>query len=63
MIVEGATNKEIASTLFLSENMVKVHVHNIMNKLNARSHVEARICAIEEGLLISGHKTGTEQTW
>jgi len=51
LIVENASNKGIASTLFLSENTVKVHMRNIMHKLHARNRVEARICAIEEGLL------------
>jgi len=51
LIVENATNKEIAETLFLSESTVKVHVRNIIRKVHARNRVEVRVCAIEQGLL------------
>lgn len=51
LIVKCAPNKEIASTLFISENTAKVHVRNIMQKLHARNRMEARVCAIEAGLL------------
>jgi len=53
LIMKGASNKTIASMLYISENTVKVHVHNIMDKLNAHNRVEARLCALQEGLLLS----------
>lgn len=37
----GATNQDIANRLVLSENTVKVHVHNILEKLNLRNRREA----------------------
>jgi DNA-binding NarL/FixJ family response regulator len=37
LIVEGATNKEIAQKLFIAENTVKVHVKNILTKLELRN--------------------------
>lgn len=46
----GYTNKGIAEALFTTENTVKVHVHNIMQKLSAHNRLEAAICGIEEGL-------------
>ncbi len=52
LIARDATNKEIASTLFITENTVKVHVHNIMCKLQARNRFEATVCAIEAGMLL-----------
>ncbi len=60
LMMQCVDNKEIASTLFTTENTVKAHVHNIMHKLQARNRLEATICAIEEGLLEDG--TGAQQT-
>jgi DNA-binding NarL/FixJ family response regulator len=37
LIAEGNTNKEIAQKLFIAENTVKVHVKNILNKLELRN--------------------------
>jgi DNA-binding NarL/FixJ family response regulator len=37
LIVEGSTNKEIAQKLLIAENTVKVHVKNILNKLELRN--------------------------
>jgi DNA-binding NarL/FixJ family response regulator len=41
----GATNQNIADHLVLSENTVKVHVHNILEKLNLRNRREAALYA------------------
>jgi DNA-binding NarL/FixJ family response regulator len=43
-LAEGASNAEIARTLFLSEHTVKFHVHNLLGKLGLKSRGEA-ICA------------------
>lgn len=40
-----ATNREIAKKLFISENTVRVHVHNILKKLNAQNRREAAYMA------------------
>ena len=37
----GASNHEISQELVISENTVKVHVHNIIKKLNLRNRREA----------------------
>jgi LuxR family maltose regulon positive regulatory protein len=37
----GKSNREIADALVISEGTAKWHVHNILNKLNARNRVEA----------------------
>ncbi len=61
LMARGATNKEIASTLFISENTVKAHVRSIMQKSHAHDRLEATICAIEEDLLHSVDRTATQQ--
>ncbi len=37
LVAQGSSNKEIATELFISENTVKVHVKNILNKLELRN--------------------------
>ncbi|MBP6469323.1 MAG: response regulator transcription factor [Chloroflexi bacterium] len=46
----GASNAEIAATLFVSENTVKRHVHNILLKLNLTNRRQAAKYARESGL-------------
>jgi LuxR family transcriptional regulator, maltose regulon positive regulatory protein len=41
LMVEGLSNTEIGSRLFISPRTVKVHVHNILGKLESRSRIEA----------------------
>ncbi len=42
LIVEGATNKEIAAELVLTVNTVKRHISNIFDKLQVRNRAQAR---------------------
>lgn len=49
-IVKGLSNKEIAKELNIVESTVKVHVQNMMRKLNLSSRVQAALYAIEHGL-------------
>ena len=46
----GVTNQEIATRLFISENTVKNHVHNILEKLNLNNRREAIDFAHKNGL-------------
>ena len=48
---QGARNKEIAETLVIAERTVKIHVGNILSKLNATNRTEAVAIAIKMGLL------------
>lgn len=48
---EGATNKEIAETLFISENTVKHHLKNILAKLQMQNRAQAVAWAVKEGLI------------
>jgi DNA-binding NarL/FixJ family response regulator len=51
MIVEGKSNKEIASQLDLSANTVAVHRANIMNALGIHKTAELVVYAIRAGLV------------
>ncbi len=46
----GMSNKLIARELSIAEGTVKVHVKNLLKKLNFRSRVEAAVWAVEQGL-------------
>lgn len=50
LISAGASNREIASTLFLAEGTVKNHVTNILGKLGVRDRTQAALKAKEMGL-------------
>ena len=50
-IAEGFTSREIGERLFISENTVKNHVRNILDKLGLRSRNEAVMYAIREDLI------------
>jgi DNA-binding NarL/FixJ family response regulator len=51
MIVDGKSNKEIASALELSANTVAVHRANIMNALGIHKTAELVVYAIRAGLV------------
>ena len=53
LIAEGRTNQEIATTLFLSVNTVKVHTRNIYGKLSAHHRADAVAKARALGILAS----------
>ena len=47
LVGQGFTNREIATTLSISENTVKVHLRNIMEKLHAHTRQQAVVLARE----------------
>jgi DNA-binding NarL/FixJ family response regulator len=51
LVARGMGNREIATELFISENTVKNHVRNILDKLQLHSRVEAAMYAVKERLL------------
>lgn len=45
LLGSGASNIEIADKLFVSENTVKTHLHNVFKKINAKNRLQALIWA------------------
>lgn len=54
LVVAGMRNKEIAADLGVSENTVKFHLRNILDKLHAQSRSEVVARAVREGLVGEG---------
>ncbi|MDP3879832.1 MAG: response regulator transcription factor [Dehalococcoidales bacterium] len=53
-LARGATNREIADSLFISENTVKTHLKNIMEKLHLANRSQAAAYAVKRGLVHYG---------
>ena len=51
LVAHGHSNREVARALFISENTVKNHVRNILDKLQLHSRMEAVMYAVREKLL------------
>jgi two-component system nitrate/nitrite response regulator NarL len=51
-LAQGMSNKEIAQMLSISENTVKYHCKNILQKLNLKNRTEAAAYAVQHGLTI-----------
>jgi two-component system nitrate/nitrite response regulator NarL len=50
-LARGGSNKEIARALDIAETTVKVHVQNVLRKLELPSRVHAALYAVEHGLI------------
>ncbi|MDD5467886.1 MAG: response regulator transcription factor [Anaerolineales bacterium] len=51
LVAEGKTNREIASDLYISENTVKIHLRNILEKLHLQNRIQAAVYAVRQGLV------------
>ncbi len=51
LVAQGASNKQISDSLFISETTVKAHLQTIMEKLHARNRAEAVAVAATRGWL------------
>jgi len=57
-VVTGATNKEIARILGITENTVKIHLRNILDKLHVQNRIQAAVHAVREGLVVEASNSG-----
>jgi two-component system NarL family response regulator len=51
LVARGMNNRDIAKELYISENTVKNHIRNILEKLQLHSRMEAVVYAVREKLL------------
>jgi two-component system NarL family response regulator len=51
LVAKGKNNRDIARELYISENTVKNHIRNILEKLHLHSRMEAVVYAVREKLL------------
>lgn len=51
LVAAGKTNREIAQDLIVTESTVKVHLRNVLDKLNLRNRQQAAAYAAKEGML------------
>lgn len=56
LVAQGYKNKEMAEKMFISEQTVKNHLHNIFDKLGVSDRLELALYAIHKGLHIGGEK-------
>ena len=61
LVARGQANKQIASSLFVSEKTVKAHVSSILMKLGVQSRTQAALHAVRTGL-VSTEELG-EEPW
>lgn len=50
-VVKGASNKDIAESLHIAENTVKIHLRNILEKLHVQNRIQAAVHAVRKGLV------------
>jgi DNA-binding NarL/FixJ family response regulator len=56
LVAQGYKNKEMAEKMFISEQTVKNHLHNIFDKLGVSDRLELALYAIHKGLHLGGDK-------
>lgn len=62
LVSAGATNKEIAQELTVTENTVKVHLRNILDKLDLRNRQQLAAYTVREGLAEDSGEIEEEET-
>ena len=56
LVAQGYKNKEMAEKMFISEQTVKNHLHNIFDKLGVSDRLELALYAIHKGLHINADR-------
>lgn len=51
LVAKGMNNRDIAKELYISENTVKNHIRNILEKLHLHSRMEAVVFAVREKMI------------
>jgi two-component system NarL family response regulator len=51
LVAKGMNNRDIAKELYISENTVKNHIRNILEKLHLHSRMEAVVYAVREKMI------------
>ncbi len=51
LVAEGLSNKEISANLVISENTVKIHLRNILEKLQLKNCIQAAVYAVRQGMV------------
>jgi DNA-binding NarL/FixJ family response regulator len=58
LVAQGLKNKQIAEQLFISDQTVKNHLHNIFDKVGAGDRLELALYAIQNGIGAHGARVG-----
>ncbi len=56
LVAQGYKNKEMAEKMFISEQTVKNHLHNIFDKLGVSDRLELALYAIHKGLHVGNDR-------
>ena len=56
LVAQGYKNKEMAEKMFISEQTVKNHLHNIFDKLGVSDRLELALYAIHKGLHLGAER-------
>lgn len=51
LVIEGKTNRAIATEIYISEKTVEFHLDHIYSKIGVRSRLMAGVWAIKQGIL------------
>jgi DNA-binding NarL/FixJ family response regulator len=51
LLTKGRSNKEMAASLFVSEDTIKAHLKSLFSKLKVKDRTEAAISAIRQGIV------------
>ena len=51
LLVQGCSNKEIASALTISEATVKTHINSLLSKLGVTDRTQAATTALQRGIV------------